>query len=80
MTEPGRDADLAQESLASQSDGDLRSQHLDSNAAIVAGIDGQIDGGHAAATEPSTGVPRRGWTKAPSRSPNRAPATPAGST
>src|SRR6266496_3781621 len=51
MGKPGRDADLAQESLRAQRGGDLRPQDFDRDFAAVLFFFGEVDGGHAAAAQ-----------------------------
>ena len=51
MLQLGRDLDLAVEPLRTDGCGQLRVEHLDGDVALMLQIQGQIDRGHAAATQ-----------------------------
>ena len=51
MLQLRRDPDLAKEALGADGGRDERMEHLDGDETPVTGIPGEIDGGHAAATE-----------------------------
>ena len=51
MLEPGRDADLAGEAVRAERGGELGTEHLDRDLAVVLEVVGQVDGGHAALAE-----------------------------
>ena len=51
MLEPGGGLDLAQEALGAERRGELGVQHLERDGAVVPEVAGEVDGGHAAATE-----------------------------
>src|SRR5262249_33710394 len=51
MLEPGRDLDLAQESLGAEDGRDVVAEHLEGDESSVFDVAGKKDGSHTAATE-----------------------------
>src|SRR5205823_6275291 len=48
MLQPGRDLDLGEEAIDAKGRGELRPQHFERHAAIMAHVAGEIDVGHPA--------------------------------
>ena len=51
MLQSGSDFDLSEEPVAAQRGGQLRSEHLDRDLAVVSHVLGEVDRGHAALPE-----------------------------
>ena len=51
MIEPGREADLAEETLGAAHGAKLGVEDLDCHLAVMPDVDGQVDRGHATAAE-----------------------------